>query len=297
MAAPKKPRAPRKPKAPKLTDEQKEQRRWQKAAERERDRALKKHPLLVYAGLVKLPTPEEKRARHEAYMAKRELEEQAKEAEEVARVSEARAVFVAIASPEQIAALDGVLGSFPRSFHPKRYEEAVRELQGLPDPVAAHQADYKTSLDVAKQRRQATRAKGPMMPSLFPGENERRVEAARARGDDPTHVDGEEGPPPPCTSCGWDRVISTSKLAFNLHPDSCPARRGLHLGMGRNCSACKALRHGCCPSCLEAVVTCDREGHLPHWPTKPPYIVAIGRPTCSHCDVTLPLESMPQRAA
>lgn len=293
----KKPRAPRKPKAPKLTPEQKERRRWQKAADRELARNMKKHPLLVSAGLITLPTPEEKRARHETYMAKRDAEERAKEAEEIARVAEARAAFVAIASPEQIAALDATLTQFPRSFHAKRYEQATREVQGIPEPAAAPIAAYQTSLDAAKQRRQATRARGPLMPSLFPEENERRM-AARARGNDPAHVDEEEeGPPPPCESCGWDRVISTSKLAFNLHPDSCPARRGLMLGMHRNCAACKALRYGCCPACLEAVLTCDREGHLPHWPTKPPYIVAIGRPTCSRCDVTLPMESMPQRAA
>lgn len=293
--ATKKPRATRKPRAPKLTPEQKEQRRWQKAAERELARSMKKYPLLVSAGLITLPTPEEKRARHEAYLAKREVEERAKEAEEIAKVAEARAAFVAVATPEQVAALESGLEVFPRSFHAKRYERAAREVQGIPDPAAASTAAYQTSLDVAKQRRQAARAKGPLMPSLFPEENERRL-AARARGDDPAHVD-EEGPPPPCPSCGWDRVISTSKLAFNLHPESCPARRGFRLGMGRNCSACKALRFGCCPSCLEAVVTCDREGHLPHWPTKPPYIVAFGRPTCSRCDVTLPMESMPQRVA
>lgn len=290
----KKPRAPRKPRAPKappLTPEQKEQRRWQKAADRELARAMKKYPLLVSAGLITLPTPEEKRAKHEAYIVQRELDEAKRDAEEIAKVAEARATFVAIASPEQLAALDASLERFPRLFHARRYEDAARELHGIPEPVPTHQID----LANRKQRRQEARAKGPLMPSLWPEENERRV-AARARGNDPAHVD-EEDHRPPCPSCGWDRVISTSKLAFNLHPKSCPSRRGLMLGMSRNCADCKALRFGCCPSCLEAVSTCDREGHLPHWPTKPPYIVAIGRPTCSRCDVTLPLESMPQRAA
>lgn len=62
------PSAPRKPKAPPLTVEQKEQRRWQKAADRELLRAMKKYPLLVSAGLITLPTPEEKRAKHEAFL-------------------------------------------------------------------------------------------------------------------------------------------------------------------------------------------------------------------------------------
>jgi hypothetical protein len=100
----KKPRAPRKPKAPKLTPEQKEQRRWQKAADRELARAMKKYPLLVSAGLVTLPTPEEKRAKHEAFLAQRELDMAKRERVEVAAVAEARAAFVAIASPEQLAA-------------------------------------------------------------------------------------------------------------------------------------------------------------------------------------------------
>jgi len=287
---PKKPRAPRKPKAPPLTAEQKEVRRWEKAAEREALRARKKGPLLLAVGAVVLPSPEEKRRRHEAAKAQQEIDWARKEAEEEANAVEARAAFVAVATPEQLAAIDEKIEKYPRLLHPNVYRAALRELQGIPEPVPT----YQTSLAAQKARRAEERAQGPRQTVFF-AEELGLLPKPDAKGKPAVAVD--DGPPPICPDCGWDRTLPSSKLSFNLHPDACPSRRGFMLGMSTNCAACKALRYGCCADCRAKVVECDEHGHLPHWPTKPEYIVAIGRPTCERCAVTLSMDALAPRAA
>lgn len=289
MSAPKKPRTPRKPKAPPLTAEQKEVRRWEKAAEREALRARKKGPLLLAVGLVVLPTPEEKRRRHEAFLVQREVDLQARDAHEVEAAAEARAAFVAVATPEQLAAIDDKLSKYPRLLHPGVYAAALRELQGIVEPVPQYQA----SLAAQKARRAEERAQGPRQTVLCAAELGLLPKVDEGK----PAVVVEDGPPPPCPDCGWDRTLSTSKLFFNLHPEHCPSRRGFMLGMRTNCAACKALKYGCCAGCRAKVVACDEGGHLPHWPTEPPYIVAIGRPTCERCAITLPMDALTPRAA
>ena len=297
-AAVKKPRAPRKPKPPKappLTPEQKEQVRWQKAADRERARAMKKHPLFVMAGIVVLPTPEEKRARHEAAMAQMEADWAARQAALDAAIVEARNAFVAVASAEQIAAFEAGLKNYPRESHPNRYRDALRELHGLPDPTAHAAAEHQVAIADQKRRRREAR---PIMPSLFPGENERWAErlAARARGDDPLPDGCATETKPPCPSCGWDRKISSSTITLNVHPPQCPALRGLLLGMAKNCKACKGLPYGCCQEHLDDVLACDQEGHVPYWPTEG-YRSLGGHPYCKRCDRGLPLDALPRQAA
>ncbi len=289
MSAPKKPRSPRKPKAPKLTPEQKETRRWERAAERELLRAIKKSPVLVASGLITFPTPAEKRARHEAYLAQRDLDEQRRAAELASAIATARDAFAAEATVEQLASFEERLPKYPALLHASMYLDALREVRGLPEPVSTYKSDLAANRTRGREERKRLRQ---LQPVLFAEELGIKpvVETPACA------VVVDDGPAPPCPDCGWDRTISSSKLAFNLHPPTCPSLLGFLLGMARNCAACKALRYGCCPACRAAVVACNESGHLPHWPTKG-FRSLTGHPYCERCDVILPVDAIPQQAA
>lgn len=280
----------RKPKAPPLTPEEKERRRWERSAERDRERQMKRHPLFVVTGAVKLQTPEERRARHEAGLvlsAQRDAAEKQRHAE---RLAAARDKVVALATPNALAALDARFARFPVSMRPELYEEAFLELTGQPSQAGQAVAAYQESRARVKLGARAIREGRAKQIDLFaPAFGEDR----RARGDDP--IPGPEAfaeqPVPPCADCGWDRAIPASALAFNLHPATCPTLRGLLLGMSEACADCKALPRGCCPAHRARCLACDAEGHLPHWPATG-YRSLVGRPYCARCGVVLPSEAL-----
>jgi hypothetical protein len=249
--------------------------RWEKSADRENERRRKKAPLFVHAGVVPLATPEERQQRYERGLETRlaGLREQEKQqAEKGAKAAAVREEIARLVSPEELAEMDRVRGSYPSNHD---YSVGF-----WAEKLAALRGETKKPAVVIEKRtlRKKLAAEAARQLPLFepPPPTPEEILAA---------PDPIPEPRPPCRECGF--LFDSGKP----HPVTCAALIGLFAGLAHGCEACRSRRdspNGACNEHLAAAKLCETEGHVPHVPTKG---YRAGWTVCSRCDVTVPAVS------
>lgn len=259
----------KKPKAPPKT-------RWEKSADRENERRLKKAPLLVTMGVIPLVTADERERKHlqgEAIIAA--LEEEG-EAELVLKALVLRAELEATLTPEEIAHVDAGRKALPSGtvWDLDLWSGAIKEKLAVGLPKAPTYKAKLREIDqevLDRQRRQLPLFKSDELPAELPPPREQTV--------------------PDCPDCGWKPKGTI--FSHNIHRADCPGFRAFLLGLWERCEPCKeARRQGgrACEAHLLRTRACASEGHIPVLTAHPyphPSAPDAKHIACERCSVSL----------